>query len=252
MKTILLTGALLLGAVAPLHAQPQSTDPVAITILDRMADNIGALHACSFHLDAAHDVFDADAGTLVKRHDAHDVSLVGPDKMLVDSRGDGGHRAYWYDGTSVVYYSFDENNFGRVPAPRTIIGTIDSLHNAYGIEFPAADFIYPTFVTDLIAQSERIVYRGQVRIGTKECFHILAKGAAQDMEIWIANDAATPPVKYVIREKTKDRVMEFEGTFSEWQLNPDLPSTMFGFTPPPGAREVRMLARDPKRTGGRP
>jgi len=252
MRTIILSAVLLLGAMAPLHAQQPTTDPVALTILDRMADNIGALHACSFHLEAAHDVFDADAGTLVKRCDAHDISMVGPDKMLVFSAGDGGHRAYWYDGASVVNYSFDENNFGRVPAPPTIIAAIDSMHRAYGIDFPAADFIYPTFVNDLIAQSERIVYRGTVRIGTKECFHIVARGTDQDVQLWIASDAATLPVKYVIRDKKKDQVTEYEGTFSDWQINPDLPSTMFGFTPPPGAREVRMLARDPKKSGGRP
>lgn len=251
MRSITLSGILLLGAVAPLHAKTPATDPVAITILDRMADNIGALHACSFHLEATQDVFDADAGTLVKRHDAHDVSMVGPDKMLVNSTGNGGHRAYWYDGASVIYYSFDENNFGRVAAPPTILGAIDSLHRAYGIDFPAADFIYPTFVDDLIAQSDRITYRGTVRIGNQDCFHVVAKGADQDIQLWIANDPATLPVKYVIRDK-KDPATEYQGTFSDWRLNPDLPSTMFGFTPPPGAREVRMLARTARKSGGRP
>jgi hypothetical protein len=252
MKTIIISGVLLLCAVASVDAQPPATDPVAITILDRMADIIGGLHACSFHLEAAHDVFDADAGTLVKRHDSHDVTMVGPDKMLVISTGDGGHRSYWYDGASVVYYSFDENNYGRVPAPPTIIGTIDSLHSAYGLDFPAADFVYPTFVSDLIAQSERIAYRGTVRIGARECFHIVARGASQDVQLWIASEAATLPVKYVIREKRKDQVIEYEGTFADWQLNPDPPSTIFSFTPPPGAREIRMLARDSKQRGGRP
>jgi hypothetical protein len=81
MKTIVCSAILLLAAAAPLQAKPPAADPVAITILDRMAENIGALHACSFHLDAVHDALDADAGTIVKRHNAHGVSLVGPDKM---------------------------------------------------------------------------------------------------------------------------------------------------------------------------
>ena len=252
MRTIILFGVLLLGGPALAHAQTPAADPVAITILDRMAGNIGALHSCSFRLEGVHDALDAGAGTIVKRHNTHEVSLVGPDKMLVMSTGDGGHRSYWYDGKVVVYYSFDENNFARVSAPPTIIGAIDSLHNAYGIDFPAADFIYPTFVDDLIAQSERVAYLGTVRIGGKECFHIVAKGAAQDVELWIANDAATLPVKYVIRSKARDPMTEYEGTFADWQMNPDLPSTMFGFMPPPAAREVRLLPLGSKRNGGRP
>ena len=252
MRTITLSGILLLGVSALAHAQTPATDPVAITILDRMADNIGALHACSFHLEGVQDAFDDKAGTIVKRHNNHEVSIVGPDKMLVISTGDGGHRSYWYDGKVVVYYSFDENNFARIAAPPTVIGAIDSLHAAYGIDFPAADFIYPSFVDDLIAQSERVVYLGTVKIGSKECFHIAAKGAEQDVEFWIASDAATFPVKYVVRSKDKAQPMEFEGTFTNWQINPDLPSTMFGFTPPPGARQVGILARDSKRSGGQP
>jgi len=252
MKTILLSGFLLLGVSTTTHAQATARDSVAVMILDRMADNIGAMHSCSFHLETAQDVLDSNLGTIVKRHRSHEVSLVGPDKMLVHSTGEGSHRGYWYDGAEVTYYSFDENNFARVPAPPTIVAAIDSVHNDYGIDFPAADFIYPTFVSDLIDQSDRIVYRGLTNIGGKECFQIATKGPTQDVQIWIANDATNLPVKYVIRDKAKDSVMEFEGDFSDWQINPDLPLTIFSFMPPPGAHEVAILARDRKISGGKP
>jgi len=73
------------------------------------------------------------------------------------------------------------------------------------------------------------------------------------MELWIANDAATLPVKYLFRTREKGQVTEYEGTFADWKMNPDLPVTLFRFTPPPGSREVRLVARDEKTTkpGGR-
>lgn len=252
MRTTFLSLALLLTGAVSAHAQNSANDPTAIAILNRMADNIGALHSVSFRLEASHDVYDADAGTLVKRHDYHEVSLVGPDKMLVNTTGDVGQRGFWYDGKNAYYYFYGENNYGRMPAPPTIIATIDSLHDAFGIDFPAADFIYPTFVDDLVAQSQKIVFDGRARIGGQDCFHIVARGASQDVQIWVANDGANLPVKYVIRDKAKSQDVEYEGTFSDWRMNPDLPATMFGFMPPPGAKQVRMLSRNAKSKGARP
>jgi len=217
-----------------------------------MADNIGALHSCTFRLEASYDEWDAEAGMLVKIHNSHEVFLVGPDKMLVNTTGDAGHRGFWYNGKDAYSYWYGENNYGHVSAPPTIIEMIKSIHEAYGVDFPAADLLYPTFVDDLIAQSERITFRNSVRIGDQECFHIAAKGAEQDMELWIANDAATLPVKYLFRTREKGQVTEYQGTFTDWKMNPELPLTLFRFTPPPGSREVRLVARNEKtKPGGR-
>src|SRR6185436_16865333 len=166
MRTILLSAALILGATAPVHAQSNPTDdPRALTVLNRMADNIGALHSCSFRLGVSYDTWDAEAETLVKLHNTHEVFLVGPDKMLVNTTGDAGHRGFWYDGKQAYSYWYGENNYGRVSAPSNIIDMIKRIHEAYAVDFPAADLLYPTFVDDLIAQSQRITLRNLVRIG---------------------------------------------------------------------------------------
>lgn len=243
MRTFLLPAVLLLGAVVPAHAQKPAADPVAVTILNRMADNLGALHSCSFRLEASHDAYDPAIGVTVKRHDAYEVFLVGPDKLLVNAIGDDGHRGFWYDGKVAYAYSYGENNYGRMPAPPTIIEMIDRIHDEYGIDFPAADLLYPTFVDDLIAQSQKISFRKTVKVGGRDCFHIVATSAEQDVELWIANDGANLPVKYLFRTRDKGGVTEYQGSFTEFQMNPELPAPMFAFTPPPGAREVRMLSR---------
>lgn len=256
MKTILLSAALLLGAAASADAQKPAADPVAITILNRMADNLGALHSCSFHLEASHDEYDANIGTVVKRHDSYQVYLVGPDKMLVNAIGDDGHRGFWYDGKVAYAYSYGENNYGRLSAPPTIVEMIDRIHDDYGIDFPAADLLDPTFVDDLVAQSQKVMFRKTVEIDGRDCFHVVATSPEQDVEVWIANDGANLPVKYLFRTREKGEVTEYEGTFTEFRMNPELPAPMFSFTPPPGAREVRLLSRneparaEPAKTAG--
>ena len=248
MKPIL-CAALLLGAAAPTLAQSTGDDAKALTVLNRMADNIGALHSCSFRLASSHDVWDGEAGMLVKLHNSHDVFLVGPDRMLVNSTGDGGHKGFWYDGRDAYAYWYGENNYGHVAAPPTITETIDQIHEDYGVDFPAADLLSPTFVDDLKAQSQSIAFAKTVRIDDQECFHIIARGTDQDMELWVSNDAMTLPVKYLFRTREKGQTTEYEGTFSQWKMNPDLPATIFSFTPPPGSREVRLVARNEKPAG---
>jgi hypothetical protein len=250
MKTLLLSALLLLGAATPALPQSNSDDPKALTVLNRMADNIGALHSCAFRLEVSHDEWNADAGMLVKLNDSHQVCLVGPDKMLVNTTGDAGHRGFWYDGKNAYSYWYGENNYGRVSAPPTITAMIQKVHEDYGVDFPAADLLSPTFVDDLRAQSESITFLEPVRIEGQDCFHVAAKGTDQDMELWVSDDAATLPVKYLFRTREKGQVTEYEATFSDWKMNPDLPTTLFRFTPPPGSREVRMVSRNEKPSSG--
>jgi len=254
MRTCLLSLVLLLGVASPAlsqsSSQSSSDDPKALTVINRMADNIGALHSCTFKLEISHDEWNADAGMLVKLNDTHEVYLVGPDKMLVITTGDAGHRGFWYDGKDVYSYWYGENNYGRVSAPPTIIAMIQKIHDDYGVDFPAADLLSPTFVDDLRAQSDSITFLKPVRIDDQECFHIAAAGADQDMELWISDDGLMLPVRYLFRTREKGQVTEYEATFSDWKMNPDLPATLFRFTPPPGAREVRMVAREQKPNAG--
>src|SRR5262249_2323676 len=127
MRTLILSAALILGAVAPALSQSDTDDPKALIVLNRVADIIGALHSCSSRIYVSSDEYDADAGMLVKRNNSHDVLLVGPDKMQVNTNGDAGHRGFWYDGKEAYSYWYGENNYGRVAAPKTIVEMIKSI-----------------------------------------------------------------------------------------------------------------------------
>jgi hypothetical protein len=247
MRTLIL-GAFM--SLAPgLHAQTNSTaDPVmdtaAILIMDRMADMIGSLHSCSFDLHVSQDLQDPDHG-MITRFTDHQVFMTGPDRMHVNSIGERAHKGYWYNGWQVAYYNFTENNFGFMEAPANIIAMIDEVHHDYGVDFPAADFFYPTFTDDLIAQSTRIDYLGTVQRDGRECFRIVATGKAQTVQLWIANDATFLPVHFIITDHAAGNT-QYEGAFTHWVLNPDIPDQLYEFMPPPGAARVTVMPRKSK------
>jgi hypothetical protein len=216
-------------------------DAAAVLIMNRMVGLIGSLTSVSYILHTSNDVQDPDYGTIA-RFGTHQVSMTGPDQMLVNTVNDQRHVGYWYDGQQVVYYSFTDNTYGVMDAPDNIMATIEQIHAEYGVDFPAADFFYPSFTDDLVDHSTRIDYLGIVQMEGKECFRIVARGKDQTVQLWIANDAAFLPVKYIITDHTKGNA-QFQGTFTEWRLNPDIPEAFYEFSPPPGASPLYILPR---------
>jgi hypothetical protein len=223
------------------RAQAPRIDTAAVMILNRMADVIGSLNSCSFTLKVSFDVADPEFG-LVKHMDKDEVYFSGPDKMMIHAYGDKGHRGFWYNGNRLAYYSFDENNYAIIDAPPTTIATIDTVNKAYGIEFPAADFFYPTFVDDILGQFDTLVFIGKNVIDDRECFHILAKNKDLIVQFWIANDAYNLPQKEVIIYKNEAN-KQYEASFSNWELNAQIPGAIFEFMPPPRAAEITLIPR---------
>ena len=244
MKKLLIC-LLCLGLISTARSQEKKYDTLAIVILDHMSAILGDLHACRFSLNTVSDLSDPDLG-VVTNHETSDVSFVGPDKMLMHIQGDKGHRGYWYDGKTLTWYSFAENNYVVIGVPDNTIAMIDSVNNTYGIDFPAADFFYPTFTDDLIDQSDYISYQGKTRLNEKSCFQIVATNKEFTVQFWISEEALFLPMKMVISYKGKSGIQRYEASFSNWQINPDLPSAMFDFALPPGANQVAILSRKSK------
>ncbi len=238
----------LLFSLLPLSfisAQTKQQDSLAILLIDRMTDIIGDLESCSYKLNVTTDVPDVSFG-LVKHLSNYEVYMSGPSKLLINSHGDRGHHQYFYNGQQFATYSFDENNYGILPVADNTIQTIDSLNKKYGIEFPAADFFYPAFTDDLLGDAGVIKFLGIVRTEGKEYFHIMASGTDKNYEFWINNDAFNLPAKFAITYKTQKGNPQYQATFSDWEINPALPSSMFDFLPPPGARQVKIMSQNEK------
>ncbi len=85
-------------------------------------------------------------------------------------------------------------------------------------------------------------FLGKALINGKDCFCILATGKDKRIQLWISNDAFILPVKYVIVYRNLEGNPQFEATFSDWQVNPNLPPTMFNFMAPPLATKIRMIS----------
>ena len=223
-------------------ANNTKVDTAAVLILDQMSHVIGDLGSADVKVSVKNDKIDQDFG-LISQYSESILILDGPDKMVIRTKGDKGHRGIWYNGELLAYYSFNENNFVIFDAPATTIETIDSLNRAFGIDFPAADFIYPSFTDDLVNNYDEIYYRGLVVIDNEECFHIVAHNKTKTVQLWITSDAFTLPKKMLIMNNSEMPFLQYEATFKEWKLNQVFPPSIFEFLPPPGANEIKILRK---------
>jgi len=234
------------GLTIQLKAQSYRVDTVAVSILDKMSALIGDLSSCSVTVSANYDVHNQELG-LIKRSTKSQVFLQGPDKLLIRSDGDRGSRAFYYNGTTLSYYSMDKNQYAQIETPSTIVSMIDTVNKTYGIDFPAADFLYPGFVDDILSQAKNLVYLGITTIDGKECFHIAGTTDDKTFQFWISDDAFTLPVKVVIVYTKKELNPQYEAILSDWSINPVFPDALFEFEVPPQAKKIKFISHISKK-----
>ena len=223
------------------YSQAKDIDSTAIFILDKMSDIIGDLESVSFGMETSIDHFDNNQN-IETFYSNSTVSMVGPDKLLAITKGDKGNHSFWYNGSYLTYYSFDENNYVTLDAPDNILVMIDSMHVAYDFKFPAADFFYPSFTDDIIEQFDAVKYNGKRIVGGQECFYITGNSADTTVQLWVSNGSFNLPKRIVIIYKNEGN-RRYEATFTDWKLNPNIPASVFEFVPPPNSKLISIMAK---------
>lgn len=213
--------------------EPKVYDQRAIASFDALSETIGNLESCSYTLNT---FVSKKSGEQYSNE--NDVYMRGPNKMYIHSIGTKGERSYWYDGKIMGYFNFGNNSFDTVPAPDNIIKTIDGLHKKYGIDFPAADFFYPTFTDDIIDHFDRILFFGDETIDGVECVVSEATSDKFLVHIWIDKNTNLPH-KLVI-SNVNNPLGYYEAVFSNWRKNPNLPDILFEFKPPENSKRVAL------------
>jgi hypothetical protein len=217
-------------------------DSEAVAILDNMSDVVTNLESCSFVIKTEYDIFSSRFG-LIKHSDNANVYLKAPGKILVNKKGDMGVKSIYCDGKILTYYSADNNKYSEIPAFPTIMETIDSIHNEYGVDFPAADVFYPDLVDEIMENSDNLSFLGFTTVEEKECFHIAGTNETQTYQLWITKDDFLP-IKMGIIYTDRQGNPQFEALFINWNLNPVLEDSMFNFVVPDGASKIIFLKKN--------
>lgn len=214
-------------------------DERAVKSLDKLSETIGKLNSVSYTLNTT--VISINAEKEVEQSsNEHDVYMRGPDKIHLYSKGTKGRKGYWYDGKNFSYFSYDNNAYDIVDVPDKIIDAIDFIHHKYGIDFPAADFFYPTLTDDVLNGFDKLLYWGDSLIDDKQLTEIEALNRDDRLLVWI-DKKKNLPYKVIWSQNKQGQKLQYEAVFSNWKSNPDLPDMLFEFEPPADSRKVALV-----------
>jgi len=230
---------LLLAIGLSAFSQEKRFDSTALLILERMSGLITELQSCRLKVHATYDEFASGLG-LIKHSEDADLIMRGPDKLYIAMKGYKGERSFFYNGKTLSYYSFSNNRYAQLPAPKTILDLADSIYTNFDIDLYAIDFFYPDFIDDLTQNSTSLALLGQETLNGKTCFHIAGCMESFSYQIWIANDPFSLPVKVVLVYTDTSMNPQFECDY-EWELNQVYPDAVFEFAVPPGAGKTNII-----------
>ncbi|WP_298534348.1 DUF2092 domain-containing protein [uncultured Algibacter sp.] len=241
MKKVLILCILCAFSLRGISQTSKKIDSTAIFVLDKMTDIIGNLSSVSFDLETSNDRLDSNKN-IIKNYSKSTVTFSGPDKLFTRTDGSKGKMGFWYDGSFMTYYNYDENNYVTLEAPETTLEMIDQMHNSYDFKFPAADFFYPDFTDHIMEYFDEVKFLGKKTLSGEECYHIMAINKEMNVQFWISNKTHLLPKHFVIIYKNKNN-MQYESTFSNWSLNPNVPDAVFNFLAPPSAKLISILKK---------
>ena len=200
-------------------------DTSAVQNLDSLSKTIGELNSCSFTINTFISTSNGE-----ERHHEHDIYLQGPDKLHIYSNGQTGRKSFWYNGEQFSYFSYDNHAYDIIDAPDNTIATIDFVHDNYGIDFPAADFFYPTFTDDILENYSQVLLTDDEVIDNISYTVIEALNESETVHIWIDKSTQLPYKLIIENESIADKY--YEAVLSNWKINPKLPDLLFEFKPP--------------------
>ncbi len=238
-KTLVLSCFFLIGLVSCESTKEGFYDESAIQALDNLSETISKLESCSYTLTTQRD--SADESFLK----VNDVYMRAPNKMHIYVQGDDTRKGYWYNGHALAIFDYNNSVYDSIAAPSNILLAIDSIHTNYGIDFPAADFFYPTLTDDLINNFDTIVFLGNRTIDGIVCKEINALNASLDVYILI-EESTNLPKGLEIYHLNENAGENYFATFTNWKINPTLPDLLFEFAPPSGSSKGSLLTKKSK------
>lgn len=215
-------------------------DNRAIEALDALVEVIGELNSCSYTLDITQSkqLGTNEWSTSIRESD---VYMRGPDKLYIHSVADNVSRGFWYNGSEFAFYSFAKNTWDTIPVSGNIIEAIDHIHARYGIDFPAADFFYPTLTDDIMENFDRVYFVGEEASGNTTQLMIEASNDNEQLNVWIDKSTNLPSRFEFFSENNRNL---YAAQFLNWKTDPNIADSVFDFQPPSDSSRVSLTSEE--------
>ncbi|GLI34862.1 DUF2092 domain-containing protein [Desulforhabdus amnigena] len=243
--TLLLVGA-------PLHAQEGGTADMeksgeqAMAVAKRMAEFLSKAQSFSVTVDTGFDVVQ-DSGQKIEFGEIRNIVLRRPDHLRIDeTKRNGVKGGMMFDGKDLVVFNLKANVYAtdaRTDKPGTVDEAIAHFINDLDMRLPLAELVDSNLPKMLEAGVREAAYVEQSQIAGVPCDHIALRGKKADLQLWVAQGDQPLPCRLVITYTREDGRPQYWAQFSDWNLSPKAPNSLFVFTPPKGAVKIAFSPR---------
>jgi hypothetical protein len=244
----------LLWLSAPGQAQQTSTahpemDEQAMAVLKRMTAFLTQAQRFSVTVDTGFDVVQ-DSGQKIEFGETRQMVLRRPDRLRIDvTKRDGSRGGMLFDGKDIAVFNTKENVYATVASPGTVDDAIAYFLTDLDMRLPLADWLDSQFATRLPERVRAAVYVEPSQIAGVPCDHLALRGDEGDLQLWVAQGNQPLPRRLVITYKREDGRPQFWAQFGEWNLAPEVPDTLFVFTPLAGAVKIAFAPQQSMQPG---
>jgi hypothetical protein len=241
---------------APVHAQETKAvasnpdiEEKAMTVLKRSAEFLSQAQRFSVTLDMGFDAVQ-DSGQKIEFGETRKVVLRRPDHLRIDeTKRNGSKSGLVFDGKNITVFHVKENVYASVAKPGTVDEAIVYFINDLDMRLPLAQLLSSNLAKVLSAQVRVADYVEESSIAGVPCDHIALRGDQTDMQVWVAQGKQPLPQRVVITYRREDGRPQFWAQFSEWNLSPEAPDSLFAFTPAAGAAKIAFSPRQMLQSG---
>ena len=221
-------------------SNPGTIEPKADQALRQMSDYLKSLQEFTLRTENTTDEF-ALAGSKLQFGQTVDIYVKRPDRLRASAVGDLANQQFFFDGKSVTLFNKDKNVYATLEAPGTIEEALEYARDAFDIDAPLSDLIYPDAYKLLTQNVHSGHYVGLHLVRGIQCHHLVFIEDDIDWQIWIENSQTPYPRKMVITSKWLAGAPQFTAMMSYWKPSARLSQDLFIFTPPVTAQRIDIL-----------
>ena len=240
----------------PVHAQETKAaasnpdiEEKAMAILKRMAEFLSQAQRFSVTLDIGFDAVQ-DSGQKIEFGETRKIVLRRPDHLrMEETKRDGSKSELIFDGKDVTVLHAKENVYATMARAGTLDEAIAYFITDLNMRLPLAQLLSSNLAKALPAQVRVADYVEESSIAGVPCDHLALRGDQADLQVWVAQGKQPLPQRVVVTYKREDGRPQFWAQFSDWNLAPEAPDSVFTFTPPAGATKIAFSPRQMMQPG---
>jgi len=243
--------ALLLLLTSPARSAraAEAIDAAAMKSIERMSEFLARTKQFGVTVEIGYDVVQ-EWGQKIEFGETRVVTVRRPDHLRIETTDrDGSASGVVFDGKEIAAFDLKDKVYATVARPGSLDDAIAYFVDDLSMRLPMAAILQGHLAQDAKGWAREVRYVDASTIAGVPCDHVALHGDWEDVQLWIARGDQPLLQRMVITYTRAEGKPQFWARLANWNLSPEVPDSVFVFTPPAGAAKIAFKPRRP-RPGG--